>query len=226
MAWFASGSSFRDLVDPDHVVLAHSCAEPGALGPEPDHVGQPRDADARQRLAVPPLGCDGRVVDSDAGPAMSTWTHGVSLANVSKNRPAVIAPPNRSPVLRARRPVGAAKRSCGQLGPPDCPPRVHSKVHRISHSGRHLPGLAVHRRIVDSIAWISERSDASYYGLKPSDIKASAGGIAVLGDQERQGHLSHPPRRPRAARPGRARRDGPAAHVKMRMATAAARRSS
>src|SRR3954468_3507232 len=49
---------------------------------------------------VPPLGCDGRVVDSEAGPGMSTWTHGVSLANDLRNRPAVIAPPNRSPVLR------------------------------------------------------------------------------------------------------------------------------
>src|SRR5262245_43423385 len=49
---------------------------------------------------VPPLGCDGRVVLSDAGPAMSMCTHGVSLANVLRNSPAVIAPPNRSPVLR------------------------------------------------------------------------------------------------------------------------------
>src|ERR1043165_736332 len=37
---------------------------------------------------------------------------------------------------------------------PDQPPRVHSKVHRISHR-------AGHRRIIDSIAWISERSEAS-----------------------------------------------------------------
>src|SRR6187402_2059804 len=49
---------------------------------------------------VPPLGCDGRALETDAGPAMSTCTHGVSLANVFRNRPAVMAPPYRSPVLR------------------------------------------------------------------------------------------------------------------------------
>src|ERR1044071_3668852 len=36
------------------------------------------------------------------------------------------------------------------------PPRVHSKVHRVSHAG-------VHRRIIDSIAWISERREASSF---------------------------------------------------------------
>src|ERR1044071_6097060 len=49
---------------------------------------------------VPPFGCDGLAVDTEAGPAMSTCTHGVSLANVFRNSPAVIAPPKRSPVLR------------------------------------------------------------------------------------------------------------------------------
>jgi hypothetical protein len=36
---------------------------------------------------VAPLGCNGRVVLSEAGPAMSMWTQGVSLANVLRNRP-------------------------------------------------------------------------------------------------------------------------------------------
>ena len=38
---------------------------------------------------LPPRGWCGRAVVSDAGPAMSTWTQGVSLANTLRNRPAV-----------------------------------------------------------------------------------------------------------------------------------------
>src|SRR5262249_17938096 len=49
---------------------------------------------------VPPLGCEGRAPETHAGPAMSRAPHGVSLTNVFRNSPAVIAPPHRSPVLR------------------------------------------------------------------------------------------------------------------------------
>src|ERR1044071_1790330 len=50
--------------------------------------------------------------------------------------------------------VDAMKRRCGQPGRFGRPPVVHSSGHRDIHRGSH-------RRIIDSMAWIWDRSEAS-----------------------------------------------------------------